>query len=224
MKEITYLVQPIGKKKGAACAVRRIDYENLNWEEFLELRGNFSAGFIMKAVEQRAEPNFNGLDMLSERQKELYGKLGVYFGSKKKPTLQSLAINLLNGETDGKDFSERSLYIYLEAVEEYRKRRKRAAGFDVLHFTFHSVTAFNNERTIREALESMEKAVAGVVAATYKNVSEMGANLLKNITPQLTNNLIKNLLPKYEISNFSEILQSIVTILPNPESLAEKKD
>jgi hypothetical protein len=87
--------------------VRRVDYENLIWEEFLDLRGNFSAGFIAEAIKQRAEPSFEGLNMLNDRQKELYQRIKVYFGHRKRPTLQSLAMNLLSEQTDGKDFSER---------------------------------------------------------------------------------------------------------------------
>src|SRR5205085_9695530 len=109
-----------------------------------------------------------GLDMLDERKKELYERIKVYFGSKKKPTLQSLAMNLLSEDTDGKDFSERSLYVYLEAVKKYRKRREKAAGFDVLIFTFQTVAAFNNEKTIREALEEWNKTMAELAISYQK--------------------------------------------------------
>ena len=187
MNQLTYLVQPVGKRKGTACAVRRIDYENLSWEEFLELRGTFSAGFIMEAIKQRAEPKFNGLNMLNEKQKELYQKIKVYFGNKKKPTLQSLAMNLLSEETDGKDFSERSLYIYLEAVNKYQKKRKKASGFDVLYFTFHSVTAFNNnERTIRESLERIDKTMADIAIGFRSMLPKISENLLKQYLRQFS--------------------------------------
>jgi hypothetical protein len=66
MNQLTYLVQPVGKRKGAACTVRRIEYEKLTWEEFLDLRGNFSAGFVAEAIKQRAEPSFEALSMLAQ--------------------------------------------------------------------------------------------------------------------------------------------------------------
>ena len=96
MNQLTYLVQPVGNRKGTACSVHRVDYENLTWEEFLNLRGNFSAGFFTEAIRQRAEPTFEGLRMLNDRQKELYQRIKVYFGKRKRPTLQSLAMSLLS--------------------------------------------------------------------------------------------------------------------------------
>lgn len=230
MNQLTYLVQPVGKRKGTARAVRRIDYENLKWEEFLELRGTFSAGFITEAVKQRDAPKFNGLNMLNEQQKELYHRIKVYFGYKKKPTLQSLAMNLLSEETNGKDFSERSLYIYLEAVNKYQERRKKASGFDVLYFTFHSVTAFNNEETIREALERWDKAMAELVVGFQKMLPEIGANLLKDIMPKFSKDFIpqfyKDLIPQFQTIHIqmSELLRSTIPNLSNHIGLSQKKD
>ncbi len=230
MKELTNLVQPVGKRKGTACAVRRVDYENLTWEEFLELRGTFSAGFIMEAIKQRAEPKFNGLEMLDENQKELYQKIKVYFGNKKKPTLQSLAMNLLSEETDGKEFSERSLYIYLEAINKYQKRRKKASGFDIfLYTTFHSVTAFNNnDITIRESLERMDNTFANVALGFRDMLPKISEDLLKDIVPKLNWNLVtqtyKDLIPKFPLSQMSELISSLAPNRYNFKDLFQKED
>jgi len=229
MSELIYLVQPVGKRKRTACAVRRVDYENLTWEEFLELRGTFSAGFIMEAVKQRATPKFNGLEMLNERQKELYQRIKVYFGNKKKPTLQSLAMNLLSEDTGGKDFSERSLYIYLEAVNKYQKRRKKASGFDILLYTtFHPVTAFNNERTIREALEGWDKTMAGLAISFRSMLPKISGDLFKDIMPKLNDNLIaqiyKDLTPKFQLSQMSELISSITPNRHNFKALFQEED
>lgn len=228
MNQLTFLVQPTGKKRGTASAVRRVDYENITWEEFLDLRGTFSAGFVMEAMRIRAAPNFKGIDILNEQQRELYQKIKVYFGHKKKPTLQSLAMNLLSEETDGKDFSERSLYIYLEAVKKYQRRRKKAAGFDFLYFNFHSVTSINNEGTIREALERWDKTMAKITIGFQRMLPEIGANLLKDIIPKfnmdLTPQFNKHLLPQFQTPQISELLRSII---PNPSNLlvsSQKED
>jgi hypothetical protein len=212
MNQLTYLVQPIGKRKGVACSVRRIDYENLTWDEFLELRGSFNAGFIMEAMKQRAEPTFNGLNMLNEEQKELYERLGVYFGKKKKPTLQSLAMNLLNEQTGGKEFSERSLYIYLDAIEEHLERQRKASGFNFFTYTIRSVTTFNNEETIRESLEAMDRVVTDSIKNFSKAISVVGGELFKNLTPQLTENvmpqIIKNFISPLRFPDLNEALRA----------------
>ncbi len=237
MSELIYLVQPVGKRKGTACGVRRIDYENLTWEEFLELRGSFRAGFIMDAIKQRAEPKFSGLGMLNENQKELYQRIKVYFGNKKKPTLQSLAMNLLSEETDGKDFSERSLYIYLEAINEHQKRRKKASGFDILSYvTFRSVATFHNEKTIRESLEDWDKTMATMTASIYKMLPEISANLLasvsanllKDIIPKVNENLMsqfyQNLMPQFQTSQMSKLIGSIIPNISSLQALYQNED
>lgn len=215
MRQLTFLVQPVGKRQGTACSVRRVNYENLTWDEFLELRGTFNAGFIMKAIEQRAKPQFNGLNMLDENQKELYEKIEVYFGGKKKPTLQSLAMNLLSQETDGKDYSERSLYIYLDAVNTYQKKRKEASGFAIfLYTTFDSVAKFNiDNETIRESLKRMDNTFHTTIS--FKDMLPIiGDSFLKYTTPVNPLTLIaksyKDLVPKSPILQMSELISSIV--------------
>jgi hypothetical protein len=229
MSQLAYLVQPVGKRKGTACAVRRIDYESLIWEEFLELRGSFSAGFIMEALKLRTKPNFNGLDILSERQKELYQKIKVYFGNKKKPTLQSLAMNLLSEETDGKDYSERSLYSYLDAVDQYQKKRKKASGFDFLYFTFHSVTSFNKEeKTVRESLESMSKTIIDVGDNLRKMLPQISLNIFKDILPKPNMNFIaeiyKDLIPQFPTVQMSQVIGSMLSNLYSSEQIPENDE
>lgn len=219
MNQITYLVQPTGKKRGTASAVRRVDYENITWEEFLDLRGTFSAGFVMEAMRLRATPNFKGLDILNEQQRELYQKIKVYFGHKKKPTLQSLAMNILSEETDGKDFSERSLYFYLDAVDKYQERRKLAAGFDVLYLTFISVREFNNAGTIREALESWDNTMRATTSL-YGMQKGGFANLFKSILPQPREVFISQL----KIPQFSDLFRPIFPNASILESLTRKND
>jgi len=218
MNQLTYLVQPVGNRKGRACTVSRVDYENLTWEEFLHLRGNFSAGFIMEALKQRAGPSFEGLNMLNDRQKELYQRIQVYFGNKKRPTLQSLAMNLLSEETDGKDFSERSLYNYLEAIEKYRNKRKKAAGFDVLHFTFYPVTSFGNEKTIRESLESWDQSLDQFRLSIGRTFAEMNASILKNLMPKLNDVLVS----QFQTLRIDELLRSAIPNLSNLPVVPEK--
>jgi hypothetical protein len=215
MSQIAILVQPIGKRKGAACTVRRVDYENLTWEAFIELRGNFSGGFVMEAIKQRAKPQFEGMNMLNERQKELYERIKVYFGNNKKPTLQSLAMNILSEDTDGKDFSERSLYIYLDAVKKYQVRRKKAAGFDVLYFTFSSVTSFNTGKTIRESIESWDE----TMNAASVRLKEVSVNLMKDILPDYS----KSLMLQFQTPRFTELIGSIFSNISDYQDLPKKE-
>lgn len=229
MRQLSYLVQPAGKRKGAACAVRRVDYESLTWEEFLELRGTFSAGFIMEAIKQRAAPKFIGLEMLNEKQIELYQRIKVYFGNKKKPTLQSLAMNLLSEETDGKDFSERSLYIYREAINEYRKRRKKSSGFDLNYLTFQSIAAFNDEEeTVRESIEGMDKSSARLAGYLNSKILQISQNLVKDTFPQLNINLaaqaFKDLIPQFAAERTNELLRSTISNLPRYDDLPQNED
>ena len=220
MNGLTYLVQPTGKDKGTATAVRRIDYENITWEELLDLRGGFNTGFIMQAMKQRAEPNFEGLNMLNEHQKELYQRIKVYFGYKKKPTLQSLAMNLLSEEADGKDFSERSLYIYLDAVEKHQQRRKLAAGFDVLFYTFYSIREFNSGGTIRQSIENWDNTMRATATSIYGMQQEVFANLFKNIMPKPKEILLSQL----EIPQFSNLFRPIFLDASILKSLTPKND
>jgi len=218
MNQLTYLVQPAGKSTGRACTVNRVDYENLTWEGFLQLRGNFSAGFIMEALKQRAGPSFDGMNMLNDRQKELSQRIRVYFGSRKKPTLQSLAMNLLSEETDGKDFSDRSLYVYLDAITKYQKKRKKAAGFDVLYFTFHAVTSFGSGKSICESLESWNQTIGQLRVIVGQTFTEMGARLRKGMMP----NFYEALVSQFQIPKISELIPLAIQNLSNLPPVSEK--
>jgi hypothetical protein len=127
-------------------------------------------------------------------------------------------MNLLSENTDGKDFSERSLYLYLDAINAYRKKREKAAGFDVLHFTFHSVTSFGSGRTIRESLESWDRSLAQMTVGLSRNFAEIGARLWKDMIPKFN----MDFAPLFQIPKINELFQSAIPNLSNLWVISEK--
>lgn len=148
MQRLTALVEPIGEDIGPSCRVRLIPFENLTWDTFLDLRFPITPAHLTRATKSRNSGKFKGEDFLSVDEKNLLERLKPYFGGKKKPTLQSLAMNLLNVEENGKGFSERASYNYLIAVREYRKKKTNFS------LTFYAVESYGSREiiTVRQAL------------------------------------------------------------------------
>ena len=62
---------------------------------------------------------FNALDYLSPDQRDLYYKAKPFFVGKKRPTLKSLAANLLK-EDECDEYSDRSVTRYVEALRDFK--------------------------------------------------------------------------------------------------------
>lgn len=161
MSQLTMLVEPIGEKTGPVCPVRLIPFEELTWEAFLDSRFPLTHFHLERAVKSKEHGQFNGEAVLSEEERKLYRRLKPYFGSRKKPTLQSLALNLLNEEGNGKGFSERALYTYRDAVREHR-RKKEITTATRFSLRFYAVESFGLEKsqTVRQSLDDMRQSAA----------------------------------------------------------------
>jgi hypothetical protein len=114
---------------------------------------------------------------LDDEERKLLKRLKPYFGSKKKPTLQSLAMNLLNEEGNGKGFSGRTLYHYLDAVRQYRQKKGRAA----FSFTFLAVESFGmkESKTVRQSIYDMEQTIIETAQYISSYVQAMADHLIK---------------------------------------------
>lgn len=201
MRRLLHLVKPIGKGNGTACTVRLIKYEKMTKEEFLRIRTSITLGFFQSALNVLESEKFNAFDVLSPDEKELYHRLKPYFGKNKKPTLQSLAKNLLD-EEGIKGFSERNLYYSLEAVKDYhRNQKQQRRGISVFSYTvFSPVERFGvRERTLQESIDEMKKTMAKALS-TMVSISDMKvkiADLMPNISKELN-------------VNYSQIIKDIV--------------
>jgi hypothetical protein len=181
MQKLTVLVEPIGDKTGSVCPVRLIPFEEAtSWEMFLEIRFPITGDHLERAFKMKKLGRFNGEAVLNEQERKLLRRLKPYFGSRKKPTLQSLAINLLNEEGNGKGFSGRALYNYLEAVREYRTKKQQATATS-FSFTFYAVESFGKSqtKTVKESLHDMNQALLSSFKSISISVEAFTEHLIK---------------------------------------------
>lgn len=181
MQKLTTLVEPVGYKIGPVCQVKLIPFEQItSWDMFLEIRFPITTEHLERAFKMRDSGGFNGEAVLNEEERELLKRLKPYFEPRKRPTLQSLAINLLNEECNGKGFSGRALYNYLEAIREYRanKRKATTASFSL---TFYDVESFgkNQTKTVRETLHAMNHTLRNTLNYFSDSVKALTENLIK---------------------------------------------
>jgi hypothetical protein len=150
MSQLRLFCEPIGDTVGIACRIKLLNFEELTWEKFLDTRAE-SLNLLFRIADRRGEI-FNGMDLLTEQERVLYHRLKPYFGGRKKPTLKSLALNLL-GEENG-FYSERNAYNYLTAVKKFRRMHKDELGFS--WYFIGSLDCYNsNPKTVREYLNNM---------------------------------------------------------------------
>ena len=143
---LTPLCEPKGSATGPACAVKLIDFENLTRDGVLDVGGvaglrlyfslpgvvnegqrgtqlliesSQTGEIIMRWHKYEYGSKFNAFDSLSSEQKHLYYRAKLFFGGRKRPTLQSLAANLLKDEND-KWYGEKSVSRYIQELRDFR--------------------------------------------------------------------------------------------------------
>jgi hypothetical protein len=174
MQQLTLFVEPIGENIGTACRVRLIPFEKLTWEMFLDTRFPLTGLHLQRAIASKREGKFNGLTLLNNEERKLLKRLKPYFGQKKRPTLQSLAMSLLNEEGNGKGFSERTLYHYRDAVREHGKKNQTTTATS-FSLTLYSVDSFGikERKTVRELLSVMQQSFISASEHISRSVKEM---------------------------------------------------
>jgi hypothetical protein len=157
MARIMKVCEPKGPMIGPACAVRRIDFEQLTREEALDLKNGIGFRLVTQSPSLSNRSEFSGLDLLTTEEQELYENIKPYFNGRQKPTLQILAARMLRNSHD-RSFSDRSVVRYIDALESYRfvdENRRR----DYLISSVNSFGAHN-----KSAAESARYAMAQAVA------------------------------------------------------------
>lgn len=121
---------------------------------------------------------FNGLALLTPEEKDLYERAKRYFGGRKRPTLKSLALDLLSEE--GEVFVDRSASNHLAAVREFREKHKEKLG--VGWYFAGGVDSYNkNPKSAREfyaeCAASVRKAIRESVIPSYVSIGKMFAEV-----------------------------------------------
>jgi hypothetical protein len=168
MSRLIILCEPIGDAVGAASRVRLINFEDLTWSEFLDLKAHTTALISRLSDKRITSEQFNGLELLKSEEKDLYERAKRYFGGKKRPTLKSLALDLL-GEDD-KVCVDRSVSNHIAAVREFREKHKDELGFS--WYFVGGVDSYNkNPKSGREfhneSVASMRKAARELFIPNY---------------------------------------------------------
>jgi hypothetical protein len=171
MSRLTILCEPIGDTVGVACRVRLINFEDLTWSDFLDIKGHTSALILRMSDKGIKSERFNGLELLKSEEKELYERMKPYFGGRKRPTLKSLALDLL--AEDGEVFVDRSASNHLNAVREFRDKHKDKLGFS--WYFVGGVDSYNRNATsarefYAQSILSISKAVGGLVIPNYSKI------------------------------------------------------
>jgi hypothetical protein len=171
MSRLTMLCEPVGDTVGVACRVRLINFGNLTFSELIDLKGHTFALISRMSDKGISSEQFNGLELLKSEEKDLYERAKRYFGGRKRPTLKSLAINLLGEE--GVEFSDRSASNHLAAVRDFRNKHKDKLGFS--WYFFGGVDSYNkNPKSAREfyaeSVASMRKVVKEFIIPDYSKL------------------------------------------------------
>lgn len=95
-----------------------INFEDLTWSKFLDIKGHTHALILRMSDNGITSERFDGLELLKSEEKDLYERAKPYFGGRKRPTLKTLALDLL--AEVGKDFTDRSASNHLAAAREFR--------------------------------------------------------------------------------------------------------
>lgn len=182
MSRLSVLCEPVGEVVGAASRVRLINFEDLTWSEFLDLKIHTMALLSRQSDKRTTSEQFNGLALITPEEKDLYERAKRYFGGRKKPTLKSLALDLLSEE--GEVFTDRSASNHLAAVREFREKHKEKLG--VGWYFAGGVDSYNkNPKSVREfyaeCAASVRKAVREAVVPSYAIIGEMVAGVNEQI-------------------------------------------
>lgn len=171
MSSLIILCEPIGDAIGPASRVRLINFEDLTWSEFLDLKGNASALVHRLSDKRTTSEQFNGLELLKPDERDLYERAKRHFGGKKRPTLKSLALALHSEK--GKVCVDRSVSNHLAAVREFREKHKDELGWG--WYFVGGVDSYNkNPKSAREfhaeSISLMRKTFSKIVIPNYSKV------------------------------------------------------
>jgi hypothetical protein len=158
MSRLKIFCEPIGNKVGITCRVKLINFEELSLSKLLDIKGQ-AFHLVSRAGDRNKLKKFDGLALLSDEEKALYERLKPYFGGKKKPTLKSLAVNLLGEEHEF--FSERNATNYLAAVREFKSKHKDDLGYR--WYVMESVELYNlHAKTGREVASKVARSIRDI--------------------------------------------------------------
>lgn len=168
MSRLTILCEPVGDTVGVACRVRLINFEDLTWSQFLDLKSHTTALISRMSGKGTAAERFNALELLKSEEKDLYERVKPYFGGRKRPTLKSLALGLLAEEGDV--LTDRGASNQLAAAREFRDRHKDKLGFK--WYFVGGVDYYNrNPKSAREfyaeSISGIGKAISGLIVPNY---------------------------------------------------------
>jgi hypothetical protein len=174
MSRLTILCEPVGDAVGVACRVRLIKFEDLTWSQFLNLKSNTHTLISRMSGKGTTADSFNALELLKPEEKDLYERVKLYFGGRKRPTLKSLALGLLAEE--GEVFTDRGASNQLAAARDFRDRHKDKLGFKwsfvggVDHYNRSPKSA---REFYAEGISSIGRAVSGFIVPNYSmNIGE----------------------------------------------------
>lgn len=188
MSKIRILCEPVGNTVGKTCRVRLINFEKLTVNELFEIKGQ-SIGLVPRAaLLHREGGKFNGLDLLSKEEKILYRRVKKYFGKRKKPTLQRIALDIL-GEED-ELFSERNSFNYLAAARDFHLKYKQESGSSLYYI--ESVDSFNlNAKTGQEMLVDLVRRAYRDIELPVIHMGQHLVDLYARVAQPLTESLLK---------------------------------
>lgn len=198
MSRLTLFCEPDSEIVGAACRVKLINLEELTLDHLLDIKGAHNLVSRVSDKGMNAE-SFNGLDLLKQEEKTLYEKSKKYFGGRKRPTLKSLAANLLS-EEGTEVFSDRSVSNYLTAVRDFRRQYKNDIG--ITWFFIASIDSYNrNAKTGRETAKMVMLNLADATKKTgFPNILEGIAQIFRE--PLIPNSFLEGIRIRNEAMNF----------------------
>lgn len=158
MKEISLLTQPVGSAVGPACRISLVDFERLSPRELMHIRGQ--AGMLLLRPDSLSHKK--AIAILSPKERETYNRIKDRFGGRKRPTLKSVAVFLLdyNSETAT---AERGARNHLRALKDYQSRQNEEglpAPFSRQWYIVRAVDYFGkNPSTMAEGLVHALKSI-----------------------------------------------------------------
>ncbi len=180
MARVKNVCEPKGDGIGPACAVRRIDFEQLTREEALDLKNGIGFRLLTQPSLGKGD-KFCGLDLLTTEEKQLYERIKPYFDGRKKPTLQILAARMLRNSQD-RSFSERSVPRYIDALENYKfvdDDRRR-------DYLISSVNSFGtHNKSARESARYAIAQSAAQIAQVFRQQMAESAQLVAQSIPRI---------------------------------------
>ena len=224
MARVKNVCEPKGYGIGPACAVRRIDFEELTLEEALDLKNGIGYRLLTRSRSLGKGSEFSGLDLLTTDEKELYEKIKPYFDGRGKPTLQILAARILRDAHDT-SFSDRSVPRYIDALENYKfvdDDRRR-------DYLINSVNSYGiHNKSVNElAQHVVAQAIAQIGPVIRQQMAQIVAQALPRIPdllPQIGQSLVlmRETYLRQTLPLIAQAVAKIPVVLPQVELAAAR--